>query len=90
MLSSELSRLAKTNARSNALRVMEIDRSNDLENSKRNRVDQWIKHHVILMLLNSMSTDGETAATEPTDELKEVLNSEYVGQAGKTPVALSN
>jgi hypothetical protein len=31
-----------------------------------------------------MSEDGETAATEPTDELKEVLNSESVGQAGKT------
>jgi hypothetical protein len=30
-----------------------------------------------------MSIDGETAATEPTDELKEVLNSESVGQAGK-------
>jgi hypothetical protein len=30
-----------------------------------------------------MSIDGETATTEPTDELKEVLNSESVGQAGK-------
>ena len=30
-----------------------------------------------------MFIDGETAATEPTDELKEVLNSESVGQAGK-------
>jgi hypothetical protein len=84
MLSSELSRLAETNARSNALRVMEIERSNDLEISKRNRMDKWIKHHVRLMLLSSVSKDGETAASEPTDELKEVLNSESVGQAGKT------
>jgi hypothetical protein len=38
ILSSELSRLTETNARSNALRVMEIERSNDLEISKRNRV----------------------------------------------------
>jgi hypothetical protein len=50
MLSSELSRLAETNARSNALRVMEIEKFNDFDNSKRNRVDKWIKHHAKLML----------------------------------------
>jgi hypothetical protein len=45
---------AKTNARPNALRVMEIERSNELEISKRNRIDKWIKHHVgLICYLNS-------------------------------------
>jgi hypothetical protein len=64
--------------------LQEIERSNDLEISKRNRMDKWIKHHVRLLILNSLSEDGETAVSDPTDELKEVLNSESVGQAGKT------
>eukprot|EP00956_Cyclotella_meneghiniana_P029416 scaffold71081_cov20-Cyclotella_meneghiniana.AAC.1 len=78
-LTSEISKFAESNARSNALRVKELEKADE----KKNRMVKWIQHGNKLMLLNMMSDDGITAATEFPDALKQLMNAESLGLMGK-------
>lgn len=82
-LSNEISKFTESNARSNALRVKEIERSEESEKNKKNRIEKWITLGNKQMILNLMSDDGITAATDFTDELKTFMNAESLGQAGR-------
>ena len=59
-LTSEISKFAESNARSNALRVKELEKADE----KKNRLGKWVNFSNKLMLLNMMSDDGITAATD--------------------------
>ena len=83
LLTSTLSNLSDQNARANALKVMELEQARTNEASKKNRHLKWIKHDNLLMLQNASSEDGESSALEITNELKELLDADSVGQAGK-------
>ena len=78
-LSSEISKFAESNARSNALRVKELEKVED----KKNRVSKWINFGNKLMLLNMMSDDSITAATEFPEELKQLINADSLGLMGR-------
>ena len=78
-LTSEISKFAESNARSNALRVRELEKADE----KKNRMVKWINYGNKQMLLNMMSDDGITAATEFPEELKQLMNAESLGLMGK-------
>eukprot|EP00956_Cyclotella_meneghiniana_P028596 scaffold67029_cov68-Cyclotella_meneghiniana.AAC.6 len=78
-LTSEISKFAESNARSNALRVKELEKADE----KKNRMAKWINHGNKQMLLNMMSDDGITAATDFPEELKQLMNAESLGLMGK-------
>jgi hypothetical protein len=63
-LSSEISKFAESNAISNALRVKELERAEESDKSKKNRVAKWVNFGNKTMLLNMMSDDGITGAIQ--------------------------
>lgn len=82
-LSSEISKFAESNARSNALRVKKLERAEESDKNKKNRVEKWINFGNKTMLLNMMSDDGITAAEDFTDEFKQLMNADSLGLMGK-------
>ena len=82
LLSSELSRMTESNNKSNQLRALEIANAREKEDSKKNRLASWIKYGNRQMILNAMSIDGEVAADDFTEDFKDFMNAESIGQAG--------
>ena len=82
-LSSKISKFAESNARSNALRVKELERAEELEKNKKNRIAKWVNFGNKTMLLNMMSDDGITAATDFPEEFKQLMNADSLGLMGK-------
>jgi hypothetical protein len=78
-LTSEISKFAESNARSNALRVKELEKADE----KKNRIGKWVNFSNKLMLLNMMSDDGITAATDFPEPLKQLINAESLGLMGR-------
>eukprot|EP00956_Cyclotella_meneghiniana_P032864 scaffold91862_cov51-Cyclotella_meneghiniana.AAC.1 len=78
-LTSEISKFAESNARSNALRVKELEKADE----KKNRLGKWVNFSNKLMLLNMMSDDGITAATDFPEPLKQLMNAESLGLMGR-------
>ena len=87
-LNSTLSRIGESTDQANALRALEIQRSREKDDSKKDRSKKWLHSQTIRMLKNASSADGSEPSPDISPEFKNAFNLESAGAFGKELVYL--
>jgi hypothetical protein len=87
-LSSTLSRIGESTEQANALRALELERSRERDDAKKDRTKKWLHSQAIRMIKNASSSDGSEAATEISLEFTNAFNLDSAGAFGKEIIFL--